>query len=177
MNSTSAYGFPEANPTAHQLMKCRVVWNGQVLKSSSVFPFFNHRMQVTGFMIASRAAGRVIMLDNLALKRVRSRFRWELEFSGFEQFDPEPRQDWHFDPCWVLKHQRYANLSLDHLKATNCVDTVSHKIHSIAFDPLTLAPLHGISKRGTMIPLALPEISEPWSRPSHREWVMTAWWA
>lgn len=109
------------------LMSCRLEFEDRRLDRASLFPLFDGEGQTRMVMITAEENGRIMLADwapDLFARDWARRNRLRLRFADLSDasaWDEGRFEDlWHFDPVWVLGHERYqGHGAVPALRSTN----------------------------------------------------------
>ena len=181
-----------------QLTDTTLAAKNERIKGASVFPFFNKSGLVKQLMIVLPDSKTVFMIPHrkdLAAVSFFGVVRLSIdlaELKSHSNFAPlQVGQLYHYDPNWLLSHERFSNYGAKQLIArSNCVEFLKGKVRQLMFSR-DLSRLEGfVMKFGLLntvkviepevllepIPLPQPGKAELFSAPESGGWQIDPIW-
>ncbi len=159
-----------------------------LIPRATLFPFFDGAGAVSHVLIVDRDSSDLLTFS-LDTARVSVPPWGRLRVNGpLERLGPDRLERlaplWHYDPWWLLKHERFAFVSaVPTLKATNCVGSFSRPPTDLCFgrdlrDVKTVIYCDGAQEHQTerFQPGVLPERNAPESTRERPGWKLDPFW-
>ncbi len=117
------------NISAHRLHNSKILYRDTLYEGASLFPFFNGDGEVLSLMFVYEGCSKIYFfkpqpgaLKIPLLGTLKLGHSVHLRPAAQPLDLPELVGAWHYDPWWLLAHERFSALSVvPFLKATNCV--------------------------------------------------------